>query len=108
MFKTLSAGVAFTQMCLIRKVGAVAGVGGIDFLTPAEIRGQLAKIDPETHKLLEAFIDAFHEWSEIAQMVESHLDEGASMREEHALAFQKRSIRQSELEQRLNMLNARQ
>ena len=47
-------GVGFTKMTVIRRVALSAGLDGIDFLTPAEVRAKLA----EQIAKLEAAVEA--------------------------------------------------
>src|SRR5947199_2560445 len=107
MFDTTEYGVAFTTMIVIRNTGNAAGIANTDFLTPAEIRAALTQRDPETSRLLEAFLVAFKTWYDITTLIQSHLHEDRRLRDEHMVASDNRKHRSLELQERLRILNDR-
>jgi len=101
MFESTEFGVAFTKMSLVRKVAETVGIPQADFMTPAEIRAELAQHDPETSQLLQAFLDAFDRWFAVARMIESGYGRTAKVDEESDSVYQERRRRQDELQTRL-------
>jgi hypothetical protein len=105
MFETTEYGIAFTTMTVIRNTGNAAGIVDTDFLTPAEIRAALSQKDPETSRILEAFLEAFRTWYQITTLIQGHLHQDRTLGDEHMLASENRKLRSIELQERLRILN---
>ena len=106
MTGTTEIGVGFTKMTVIRRVALAAGLEGIDFLMPAEVRAKLAKTDPETYRVLENFLDAIDRWFLISRMIDRRIDPDSNLENEIATAVQRRTVAQAELEKHLLILEA--
>ena len=106
MFESTEAGVTFVRMALIHKVGRSAGIADVDFMTPAEVRASLAKDDPLTSRLLEAFLTAFQEWFHLTQMVESRFGTADAYQDQHDRSSEKKNKCRLELQERLKVLGA--
>ena len=106
MFESTEAGATFTRMALIHKVGRAAGIADVDYMTPGEVRAALARDDPETSHLLEAFLDSFTEWFHITEMVQSRHGRSANIEEQYVHSSEKRNQRRLELQIRLRVLEA--
>ena len=97
----------FTNASVIKYVGSSAGIDDVDFITPTEVRHKLAAADPETSRVLEAFLVAFQEWFEITSVLVTDFDEASAPTEDQILASNKRSRCKIELNNRLTLLRDR-
>jgi hypothetical protein len=101
-------GVGFMKITVIRRVALSAGVEGIDFLMPTEVRAKLAEKDPETSAVLEGFLDAVDRWFLMNRMIERRVSQDSALESERVTAAQRRETAQAELEKRLRILEAGQ
>ena len=101
MVKSSEFDFSFTSASVIKYVGATAGIDEVDFITPTEIRHKLAATDPETSRVLEAFLVAFQEWFEVTSVLVTDFEEGAPLTDDQILASNKRNQCKVELNNRL-------
>jgi|ERR1700680_4567431 len=96
----------FTSASVIKYVGTTAGIDDVDFITPTEIRHKLAATDPETSRVLEAFLVAFQEWFEVTSVLVTDFDEDTALTEDQILASNRRTQCKVELNNRLVLLRS--
>ena len=106
MLKSSEFDFSFTSASVIKKVGTTAGIDDVDFLTPTEVRHKLAATDPETSRVLEAFLVAFQEWFEVTSVLVTDSDEGAPPTDDQILASNKLAQCKVELNNRLVFLRS--
>ena len=106
MVKSSEFDFSFTSASVIKYVGTVAGIDDVDFITPTEIRHKLAATDPETSRVLEAFLVAFQEWFEVTSVLVTGFDEGATPTDDQILASTRRIQCKVELNNRLVLLRS--
>jgi hypothetical protein len=107
MLKSSEFDFSFTSASLIKYVGTSAGIDDVDFITPTEVRHKLAATDPETSRVLEAFLVAFQEWFEVTSVLVTDFDEDATLTDDQILASNRRTQCKVELNNRLVSLRSR-
>ena len=106
MLKSSEFDFSFTSASVIKYVGTTAGIDDVDFITPTEVRHKLAATDPETSRVLEAFLVVFREWFEVTSVLVTDLDQDKTLTDDQILASNRRTQCKVELNNRLVLLRS--
>jgi hypothetical protein len=106
MVKSSEFDFSFTSASVIKYVGTTASIDDVDFITPTEVRHKLAATDPETSRVLEAFLVAFQEWFEVTSLLVTDADEDTALTNDQILVSNRRIQCKVELNNRLVLLRS--